>query len=125
MISQNLVSIVCFCVFLFSLQFDPSSGRLNFLIVTVTNAPSIGAAAMAPGFSIALEDMSIKYHTLFKDYSITTVSIAPADQDICSPGASWLLTERISQLYGAGALSSTDGQRIILTSGKVPLKLRL
>jgi hypothetical protein len=108
-------AIPIFCLFSFC-----SASQLNFMIITVSNISSISAEAMTPGFSAAFDEMALKYPSLYRNFSVSYIDIAPpgTGADTCSPVASWMVTERISQLYGSGELGLRSGTQIILTPGK-------
>jgi hypothetical protein len=114
-----LCSFALCIIFSFFLGLARCSSHLNFVTLTVSNASSIGAEAMAPAFSVALEDMAVKYPILYQNYGLNFVSIAPPGPDACTPSAAWTVTEKMSQLYGSGSLASSDGIQIILTPGKI------
>jgi hypothetical protein len=107
------------CIVYFYVKLDQCYSQLNFLTVTVSNFPAISAEATNPGFSIALEDMAVKYPALYRNYSVSHVDIEPLSPYVCSPAAAWKVTERIGQLYGSGSLKSTDEKPVImLTPGQ-------
>jgi hypothetical protein len=95
------------------------ASQLNFIIITVSNISSISAEAMTPGFSVAFNQMALKYPSLYRNFSVSFIDITPpgTGADTCSPVASWMVTERISQLYGSDAFGLTGGTQIILTPG--------
>jgi hypothetical protein len=96
-----------------------SASQLNFMIITVSNISAISAEAMAPGFSVAFDEMVLKYPSLYRNFSVSYIDIAPpgTGADTCGLVASWMVTERISQLYGSGEFGLRSGTQIILTPG--------
>jgi hypothetical protein len=115
-----LVNTCAICNFSLFSVCTCSASHFNFLIITVSNTSSISAEAMAPGFSVAFDEMALKYPSLYRNFSVSYIDIAPpgTGPDTCTPVALWMVTERISQLYGSGELGLRSGTQIILTPGK-------
>ncbi|OQV18412.1 hypothetical protein BV898_07615 [Hypsibius exemplaris] len=115
---QSFISLlhisICFLVVVG--QFNGCSGRIRFVILTITDAPSIGVRSMLPGLNVSIIDMAAKFPTLYSNYSMINISIVlPSPADPCSPSEIGTAVERMSEIFVKAGLSGEEGTPVILT----------